>query len=66
MSKIVISYNIYIDQHYDVLILEHGDTLVHGGFLDCLWLRKLENEMTKALERNNDIFGTFIYENNGN
>ena len=28
-----------------------------------LWLRKLEKE--KSLERKNDIFGTFIYENNG-
>ena len=31
-----------------------------------LWPRKLEKEMAKALERENDIFGTFIYENNEN
>ena len=35
-----------------------------------LWLRKLakvmEKDMAKALERQNGIFGTFIYENNGN
>jgi len=27
---------------------------------------KLEKVMEKALERKNGIFGTFIYENNGN
>jgi len=27
---------------------------------------KLEKEMAKALERKNGIFGTIIYENNGN
>ena len=32
----------------------------------CLWLKKLEKVMAKALERKNGIFGTFIYENNGN
>jgi len=32
----------------------------------CLWLRKLAKAMAKALERQNGIFGTFIYENNGN
>jgi len=31
-----------------------------------LWVRKLEKEMEKALERQNGIFGTFFYENNGN
>ena len=36
-----------------------------GCSFDCLWLRKLETTMAKALERKNDIFGTFIYENNG-
>ncbi len=33
---------------------------------DCLWLRRLANAMDKALKRKNGIFGTFIYENNGN
>ena len=37
-----------------------------GRSLSLLWLRKLEKEKAKALERKNDIFGTFIYENNGN
>jgi len=37
-----------------------------GCSFDFLWLTKLEKEMAKALERKNDIFGTFIYENNGN
>ena len=32
----------------------------------CLWLRKLAKAMDKALERKNGIFGTIIYENNGN
>jgi len=32
----------------------------------CLWLRKLAKEMAKALKRQKDIFGTFIYEKNGN
>ena len=32
----------------------------------CLWLRKLAKTMVKTLERQNDIFGTYIYENNGN
>ena len=32
----------------------------------CLWVRKLAKAMDKALERENDIFGTFIYKNNGN
>ena len=31
-----------------------------------LWLRKLEKAMAKALQRQNRIFGTFIYGNNGN
>ena len=31
-----------------------------------LWLRKMENTKEKALERKYDVFGTFIYENNGN
>jgi len=43
-----------------------GKILVMGIICDCLWLRKLAKAMTKALERQNDIFGTFIYENNGN
>ena len=33
-----------------------------GCSFGLLWLRKL----AKALERQNDIFHTFIYENNGN
>ena len=37
-----------------------------GCSFGLLWLRKLEKEKEKALERKNDIFGTFIYENNGN
>jgi hypothetical protein len=36
------------------------------GFIWLLWLRKLAKAMAKALERKNGIFGTFIYENNGN
>ena len=31
-----------------------------------LWLRKLAKTMAKDLERQNGVFGTFIYENNGN
>lgn len=31
-----------------------------------LWLRKMEKEMVKALERKNGISSTFICENNGN
>ena len=34
-----------------------------------LWFfmpEEIGNEMAKALERKNDIFGTFNYENNGN
>ena len=31
-----------------------------------LWLSKLENPNEKYLERENGIFGIFIYENNGN
>jgi len=34
-----------------------------GSSFGCLWPRKLEKEMAKALERENCIFGTFIYEN---
>jgi len=37
-----------------------------GYSLGCVRLRKLAKEMTKALERKNGIFRTFIYENNGN
>ncbi len=37
-----------------------------GCSFGCLWLRKLENTMPKALERKNGIFSTIIYENNGN
>jgi len=43
-----------------------GKILVIGIICDWLWLRKLENAMAKDLERKNGIFGTFIYENNGN
>jgi len=37
-----------------------------GCSFGLLWLRKLAKAMDKALERKNGIFGTFIYENNGN
>ena len=37
-----------------------------GCSFGCLQLRKLAKAMAKALERKNDIFYTFIYENNGN
>ena len=37
-----------------------------GCSFGLLWLRKLEKEKEKALERKDGIFGTFIYENNGN
>ena len=37
-----------------------------GCSFRLLWLNKLAKEMGKTLERQNDIFGTFIYENNGN
>ena len=37
-----------------------------GCSFDCLWLRKLAKAMDKALNRQKGIFGTFIYENNGN
>ena len=37
-----------------------------GITCDYLWLRKLAKAMAKALEWQNDIFGTFINENNGN
>jgi len=39
---------------------------VMGITCNFLWLRRLAKEMTKALERQNGIFGIFIYENNGN
>jgi len=42
-----------------------GKNLV-GITCDLLWLRKLEKAMAKALEKENVMFGTFIYENNGN
>ena len=37
-----------------------------GCSFGCLWLRKLAKEMANALERKNGIFGTIIYQNNGN
>jgi len=37
-----------------------------GCSFGCLWLRKLAKAMAKDLERKNGMFGTFIYENNGN
>ena len=37
-----------------------------GCSFGYLWLRKLAKAMAKALERKNGIFGTTIYENNGN
>jgi len=37
-----------------------------GCSFSYLWLRKLENGKAKALESRNGIFGTIIYENNGN
>ena len=37
-----------------------------GCSFSCLWLRKLAKAMAKALDRKNGIFGTFVYENNGN
>ena len=37
-----------------------------GCSFGCLWLRKLAKEKTKALERQNNIFGVTIYKNNGN
>jgi len=43
-----------------------GNNLVMGIICDYLWIRKLAKEIAKALERQNGIFGTFIYENNGN
>jgi len=35
-----------------------------GCSFGCLWLKKLAK--AKNLERKKGIFGTFIYENNGN
>ena len=37
-----------------------------GCSFGFLWLRNLAKEMDKELKRKNGIFGTFIYENNGN
>jgi len=37
-----------------------------GYSFGCLWLRKLVKALSKALERQKGIFGTFVYENNGN
>ena len=37
-----------------------------GCSFGCLWPGKLAKAMNKALERRNGIFGTFIYEINGN
>jgi len=37
-----------------------------GVTSDCLWLRKMEKAMDKALERKHGNFITFIYENNAN
>ena len=37
-----------------------------GCSFGLLWLRKLENAKANTLEKKNDIFGTFIYENNAN
>jgi len=37
-----------------------------GCSFGCLWIRKLGKAMAKTLKRQNGIFGTFIYENNGN
>jgi len=37
-----------------------------GCSFGLLWLRKLAKAMSKALERQNGIFGTFINENNEN
>ena len=37
-----------------------------GCSFRLIWLRKLEKEKEKSLKRQNGIFGTFIYENNGN
>jgi len=39
---------------------------LRGHSFGFLGLRKLAKEMAKALEMQNGIFGTFIYENNGN
>jgi len=37
-----------------------------GYSFGCLLLKKLEKETAKDLEWQNNIFGTIIYENNGN
>jgi len=37
-----------------------------GCSFGCLWLRKLAKAIAKALERQNGLLGTIIYENNGN
>ena len=41
---------------------EHSSVCSFG----CLWIRKLAKAMTKALKWQKAIFGTIIYENNGN
>ena len=43
-----------------------GNILVMAITCDFLKLRKLAKEMAKAFERQNDIFGIFVYDNNGN
>ena len=43
-----------------------GRILVIEITCDFLWLRMFVNAMAMALERQNDIFDPFIYENNGN
>ena len=37
-----------------------------GCSFQLIWLRKLAKAIPKDLERKNENFGTFIYENNGN
>ena len=37
-----------------------------GCSFRLIWLRKLAKAKANGLERQNGIFGTFIYENNGN
>jgi len=49
-----------------VLQAEWWEKHPSGCSFGLLWLRKLAKEMNKVLERQNGIFGTFVYKNNGN
>ena len=45
---------------------ECGEKHPSGCSFRLIWLRKLAKAKENSLERKNGIFGTFIYENNGN